>query len=563
MSADIISDNSTERPRIRDPWFPVWWVLGTAFVVTIFQFTGLSPDIHNIVMLVGIATALIGLSAWFYRSRIGTSNFRLATLAVIWGAALVAHLFVIDFRNDGTGRFIGWRWAWQPKNDQLLAVPEARSIIDDWQTTSVDYPRFLGSGYWAEAKGLEIDPDWDSNPPEEIWRKPIGAGWSAFSVVGDYAVTQEQRGDSELVTCYRVSTGEPVWVHGDQVRFDPQGHFANLGGVGPRATPTLHNARVYTQGATGIVNCLDARTGEVLWSHDLEGDFDVAPLLWGKSGSPLVIPDLGIVVINVGVPPEKSSHIDCTGSLTAFDLETGEVRWQGGNLTTSYASPVECELAGERQILQVNEGYLTAHRASDGTVLWQHEWPSSSSGSAACSQPVPLEGDRIFLTKGYGIGATLLHVTKKAEGNFETTPVWKPGVKPVLKTKLCNVVIRDGYAYGLDDTLLQCVEIETGRSMWKKRRNPLFGHGQVLLVGNHLLVATERGELLLVECSPEKYNELASIRVLDESGVTWNNPALAGSYLLIRNDREAACYRLPLKTGDVVANVVGGGSAAK
>src|SRR5690606_14706601 len=117
----------------------------------------------------------------------------------------------------------------------------------------------------------------------------------------------------------------------------PQGHFANLGGVGPRATPTLHNGRVYTQGATGIVNCLDARTGEVLWSHDLEGDFDVAPLLWGKSGSPLVIPDLGIVVINVGVPPEKSSHKDCTGSLTTFDLETGEIRWQGGNLTTSYA----------------------------------------------------------------------------------------------------------------------------------------------------------------------------------------------------------------------------------
>ncbi|MEX2169227.1 MAG: PQQ-binding-like beta-propeller repeat protein [Pirellulales bacterium] len=547
MSADRPTVPASER-RIWRPWFPLWWMFGVAAVIGSFQFTGFSLDLRNIVKIAGIIVGLVGLSIWFLLSGIGARSLRRIIVGVVWCVLLFAHLFLIDFRNDGAGQLIGWRWGWQAKPDQLLDVPDAKTAISDWQTTFFDYPRFLGAGYWAEATGVDVDPDWDTNPPQEVWRRPIGAGWSAFAIVGDYAVTQEQRGDSELVACYRLSTGEPMWIHADEVRFDPQDLGGNLGGVGPRATPTIHDARVYTHGATGIINCLDARTGEVLWAHDVEQEFDIPPLLWGKSGSPLVIPDLGIVVVNISVPPEASGTEDATGSLTAFDISTGEVRWRGGNLTTSYASPVVCEFGGVRQILQVNEGYLTAYRAEDGKELWNHEWPSSSSGSAACSQPVPLAGDRVFISKGYGHGASLLQIARDDDGRFLATPLWE---KPVMKTKLCNVVLRDGYVYGLDDTLLQCVELETGKSMWKKRRSPPFGHGQVLLVGDHLLVTTERGELLLVQCSPTKYRELAAVRVLDEEGVTWNNPALAGPYLLVRNDREAACYRLPMKDESV------------
>src|SRR5690606_34929509 len=182
--------------------------------------------------------------------------------------------------------------------------PVAKSEISDWKPTSFDYPRFLGNGYWPEATGIELATDWEREPPQEVWRRPIGAGWAGFSVVGDYAITQEQRGNSELVTCYRVSTGEPVWDHSHEIRFDAQDVQGNLGRVGNHATPTIHENRVYTQGATGIINCLDARTGDVLWSHYVEKEFEIPTLVWGKSGSPLVIPDLGIVVVNLGAPPE-------------------------------------------------------------------------------------------------------------------------------------------------------------------------------------------------------------------------------------------------------------------
>ncbi len=116
-----------------------------------------------------------------------------------------------------------------------------------------------------------------------------------------------------------------------------------------------------------------------------------------------------------------------------------------------------------------------------------------------------------------------------------------------MKTKFSNVVMREGFVYGLDDVLLECIELETGKIQWKKRRNPEFGHGQIMLMGDTILVLSETGELALVEATPEEYRELASMQVLDDAHVTWNNPAFSSPYLLVRNAREAACYELPLK----------------
>jgi outer membrane protein assembly factor BamB len=301
---------------------------------------------------------------------------------------------------------------------------------------------------------------------------------------------------------------------------------------------------VVTQGATGIVHCLDARTGNVIWSHNAHAEQGADDLTWGKSGSPLVVDDM--VVISVGASADAKKQESYDSSLVAYDLATGDIRWAAGSRTTSYASPVLATFAGTEQIVQINENYVTAHRAADGEVLWEHAWPGSSSGDASCSQPVPLDGDRLFLSRNYGGGASLVTVSQDEAGNWQATPLWQPPVKRVMKTKFSNVLIRDGYVYGLDGIVLQCIELETGKSQWKKRRSPAFGHGQVMLVGDHLLVLSEIGELALVACTPDEYRELAAIQVLDEGDVTWNNPALSAPYLLVRNGREAACYRLSL-----------------
>ncbi|MEO7402720.1 MAG: PQQ-binding-like beta-propeller repeat protein [Burkholderiales bacterium] len=479
---------------------------------------------------------------------------------------LAIGLFFLAFRPvyNGDMGVYRWRLRFAKSDDQSLAQLAPGGEVADWTSTPRDYPRFLGNGYWAEVKGVELQTDWKTHRPQELWRHEIGAGWSGFSIVGEYAVTQEQRGDSELVTCYRLRTGEPVWTHADAARFDPNDAIGGLGDIGPRATPTIVGDRIFTQGGTGIVNCLDAHTGHAIWSHDTAKEFGAVVTTWGKAGSPLVVDDT--VIISVGAPSgewEKAKEVppgeaaSATGaptqlreynsSLVAFDVATGEVRWKAGSRQASYASPVLATLAGERQIVVVNESWVTGHRASDGKVLWEHPWSEDHDRNASCSQPIPLEGDRLFLSKGYGIGASLLAVKRDPEGNLSASPLWEPAIKKVMKTKFCNVVLRDGFVYGLDDVLLECVDLETGAVKWKKRRQPVFGHGQIMLVGRTIVVLSETGELALVEATPDDYRELSSLQALDDANVTWNNPAFAPPYLLVRNSHEVACYRLPLK----------------
>jgi outer membrane protein assembly factor BamB len=495
-------------------------------------------------VLVLLFTGILA-SLWYAIFGGGMRRTRLAVIGGVW-LALAAWLAAFRPVYNGDMWFAGWRPRFAPHADERLARLEATGRAADWQTTPHDYPRFLGNGYWAEVHGVQLETDWQTHPPQELWRREIGGGWSAFAIVGNYAITQEQRGERELVSCYHVDTGEPVWVHSDLARFDPVDVAGRVSGIGPRATPTIVGDRVFTQGGTGIVNCLDARTGRVLWSHDTAKELDAPVTVWGKSGSPLVVDDL--VVISVGAPSRRvSRETNYNSSLVAFDIESGDVRWTAGRRKASYASPVLAELAGERQILVVNERWVTAHRASDGKVLWEHPWGHEDDDTASASQPVPVGKDRLLLSKGYGVGASLLAIRREPDAAFPVEPLWKPPVKPVMKTKFSNVVVRDGFVYGLDDVLLECIELETGKLRWKKRRTPEFGHGQILLIGDVILVLSESGELALVAASPDEYRELASLQVLDDANVTWNNPAFAPPYLLVRNGVEAACYRLPLK----------------
>ncbi len=537
------TDDHAFQTGARRVWFPWVWPLLLAGICTAAWFAWEDRGKVNSLVHASIILLTLGWIVWLFL-RSGFSVFKRWSITLVL-LVLVAGYYLqwlpIETINNGDVGVVGWRWRWS-RPDQQLSLPETQAAAAlDWQTSSLDYPKFLGNGYWAEAHGVALDQDWETNRPKELWRRRIGAGWSSFAVVGNYAVTQEQRDEQELVTCTDIHTGEIVWTHADNVRFDPSGG-GSLGGIGPRATPTIHDGKIYVHGATGILNCLDAATGDLVWSHDTLQDFKVNNLLWGKSTSPLVVGDGVIVSVGDSHANIKPESEGLGNSLVAYDRHNGDVVWTAGDRRSSYATPVSATIAGVPLIVVVNEEFVTAHDADNGKILWEHPWPGISDANASNSQPVPIGQNRLFLSKGYGGGAELLEIGQD-DGKWEIDHVWK---RPVMKTKMCNVAIRDGFVYGLDEVNLQCIELATGDSMWKKRRRPSFGHGQILLVGTHLLILTEEGEVVLAAVDSEKYRELGSFQALE--GVTWNNPTLVGSRLLVRNAEWAACFELPLLT---------------
>lgn len=490
----------------------------------------LAPNLErNLAGLLGTlvhALTLVLLLGWFLLTSRFRARTRLATLAVLLLAALALKASLrIQGVADGTGRprFV-WRWT-QDRNSAQLAL--VASTIDSNRTATPDprlaaardVPQFFGPRRDGRVTGAGLDPDWSARPPRELWRQPVGPGWSAFAVVGDLAYTQEQRGDEELVTARELLTGRLRWVHADRARFEQW-----QAGEGPHATPTVLEGRVYAYGATGLLNCLDAAQGTPIWQRSVLDEHRLSNLEWGVSASPLV-EDRLVIVTGAGHGP----------ALFAFLRDTGQPAWKAGNDQASYASPVAATLAGRRVILDANARALVAHDPVTGLVLLDHPWGHEKWPRAA--QPVVLDGDRVFLAAGYGMGCQLLRIAATPEGRLSATVLWR-GMS--MKTQFNSVAVRDGHLYGLDDGLLACVDAATGKRRWKDGR---FGSGQSLLVDDLVLVQAESGDVVLAGASPEGYREHGRIPAL--KGKTWNHPTLAGRLLLVRNDTEAACYVLP------------------
>src|SRR5262249_45768766 len=213
------------------------------------------------------------------------------------------------------------------------------------------------------------------------WRRPVGPGWSSFAVAAELVYTQEQRGDDEVVACYQLTTGQPVWMHRDKARF-----WESNAGAGPRATPTLSNGRVYTFGATGIVNALDAGNGAVVWSRNAADDTGRKVPDWGFASSPLVIDDLVIIA--------------AAGQLVAYDVGTGDPRWFGPPEGGGYSSPHLITIDGVPQILILRGRRTTSVTPADGTVLWEH------SGQPAVSilQPALTADGNVLIPAGDAMG---------------------------------------------------------------------------------------------------------------------------------------------------------------
>ena len=390
-------------------------------------------------------------------------------------------------------------------------------------TDRAAWPGFRGPRRDGVIKGVSISTDWIASPPSELWRRPIGPAWSSFAVDDDRIYTQEQRGEEEIVSCYRLKTGEPVWRHSDAVRFYESGS-----GAGPRGTPTVRSGRVYALGATGILNALDADSGAVLWSRNAATDTSVEVPTWGFASSPLVIDGLVIVAVS--------------GQLVAYDVRTGDRQWLGPKGGGGYSSPHLLTIDGVHQILLLRGSRTISVAPADGALLWEHTW---TPGAGIVQPALAANGDvLITVADASGLGMRRLAVRKGSSDTASGTPSWSveerwtsTGLKPYFS----DFVVHNGYAFGFDGSILASIDLADGARKWKGGR---YGHGQMVLLPDQdlLLVLSEEGELALVNATPDKFTEVARFQALE--GKTWNHPVLVGGVLLVRNGEEMAAFRL-------------------
>ncbi|GAB5514842.1 outer membrane protein assembly factor BamB family protein [Rhodopirellula baltica] len=460
------------------------------------------------------------------------------------------------------------RFSWRFGNNEtpaLKVTPLAESDSDELavevqsSTEEGSWLGFLGNGRTGVMSEREFEIPTSADEITRRWDIGIGEGWSSFAVADGIAVTLEQRDEMECVTAYRLSDGQLLWLVEHEAN-----HFQALGGGGPRSTPAIIPAtelspgRVYAQGATGTVWCLQLTDGEVLWQRDLIEitgwtiEESEQAISWGRSGSPLIVDNL--CVLPLGGPASAS---DEGRSLIALDAATGETVWRSGDQQISYASAMIMTLGGKRQIVSVNEADITGHDIESGEILWSFPWEGKSNSGANCAAAMPAGENQFLIGKGYGGGSSLIQVTrvdnatnanddssKDASSETETfvaEEIWHSS--RVLKTKFNHTLVRDGIAYGLSNGALQAVEIESGKRLWEQSRRDRLGQGQAVLVEDVLVVQGEEGEVVLVAADPDDYQELIRIPALQHK--TWNIPTVVDNLILVRNAHQAIALELP------------------
>ena len=514
-------------------------IIVSIFVTMPFLHESIRGGFMGRMFFVFCVPAFVGpaLVAWAVATRRLPDGVRRASM---FASILLACAAWTLFRTDGVigeaGSQITWRWT-KTSEERLLAQADELKELPDRSPAppplastpeklpppvpaaakEAAWPGFRGAERDAVVRGARINTDWSASPPVQLWRRPIGPGWSSFAVSGDLLYTQEQRGEDEIVACYRVSTGKPVWRHRDPARF-----WESNGGAGPRGTPTLANGRVYAFGATGILNALDAANGKVVWSRNVASDVERKVPMWGFTSSPLVIDDVVVVA--------------ASGTLAGYDIDTGKPRWVGPRLLGSYSSPHRATIEGVTQVLLLSGSGVTSVSPATGEVLWKHEWES---GTTIVQPAVTPDGGVLInaIAMTGGIGTRRLAISH-GSGGWGVNERWTSnGLKPYFN----DFVVHKGHAFGFDGNILSCIDLEDGKRKWKGGR---YGNGQLILLSDQdlLLVLSEEGELALVNATGDQFKEVARFKAIE--GKTWNHPVLVGDVLLVRNGEEMAAFRL-------------------
>jgi outer membrane protein assembly factor BamB len=430
-----------------------------------------------------------------------------AVLAVVASAAAIHRMDVEKFRG----------------------YPERMTKLQEACLRSDDFSAFLTGG-WPQWRGPNRDgvsretgllTEWPSEGPPLCWQQNLGRGFSAPVVAHNRVYTlSASTPTDEVVACWDAATGRSLW------RFAYPNQYEERMGSGPRSTPAVDGDRIYTVGPTGILHCLRAGTGELVWRHDLLDEFHAPRPQYGVAFSPLIDGDV-VYVLPGG---EKGN------SVAAFDKYTGRLVWQALEDPVGYSSPILVTAAGVRQLLVLTNMALVSLSPRDGAVLWRYPWVTPNGFNIAT--PIALD-NYVFLSSGYGKGCTLLEIGTNPAGSLAARPVYEHNR---MRNYFSSSVCYRGYLYGFDNSDLVCMDVRTGKTLWREKGIRSFKKGSLLISDGHLIILSEYGKLHLAEATPEGYREKAHFQVSENK--CWTVPILAAGRLYVRDESCLRCFDL-------------------
>ncbi len=420
------------------------------------------------------------------------------------------------------------------KQSALLIV--AVSFVLAGAALAADWPQWRGPDRNDVSKETGLLKSWPKDGPKLVWTcRDAGLGFATPSVVGDRLYTQGGDGTKEFVLAIDVKTSKKVW--GTEVGE----FFKNPYGDGPRGTPTVDGAFLYTLGGQGNLLCVKADTGDKVWSKNLQKDFDDEMMSgWGYSESPLVDGD------RVVCTPGGSK-----GAVVALNKKTGALVWQSTEFTdkAAYSSLVVSEACGVKQYVQLSGEHVVGLDAKDGHLLWSF----ARKGTVAVI-PTPLvSGDFVFVTSGYSAGCNLLKLSKAGD-KIQVDEVYHEDEDfKRLSNHHGGVVLLDGYLYGFNDgrhkkgpTGWTCQELKTGKIVWVEDETTL-GKGSLTCADGHLYcLSEEEGTCVLSEASPKGWKESGRFTIEKSKtkhfGKVWAHPVVANGKLYLRDQDVIYCY---------------------